>query len=68
MGREFELGGIDIVQLMSKSCWGIGCHSAGLPAASLDLESPGLRERLVDVPASHGDIIDGTASPYAHAR
>jgi hypothetical protein len=32
-----------------------------LPAASLDLESPGLRERLVEVPASHGDILDGTA-------
>lgn len=51
----------DLDALMTKSCWGIGCHGSNTPAAMLDLETAGVEGRIVDVPASHGDILDGTA-------
>ena len=45
---------------MTQSCWGIGCHGSMTPAAQLDMQSPGVEYRLVDVPAAHTDILDGT--------
>jgi hypothetical protein len=52
----------DIGTVLTNSCFGIGCHGANTPAAQLDMESPGVEARLVDVPASHADILDGSDS------
>src|SRR5262245_60645967 len=45
-------GGVscDITTLMTKSCWGIGCHGSMTPAADLDMQSPGVEARLLNVP------------------
>lgn len=44
--------GVDVPQLFVERCGGSICHGAGAePAGGLDLESPGLAERMVGVPA-----------------
>jgi len=52
----------DINELMQRSCWGIGCHGnePGTIAADLDLMSAGVEARLLNVPASHMHILDGS--------
>jgi hypothetical protein len=57
--------GCDIPTVMKASCWGIGCHGKDLAASMLDMESPGVEMRMVNVPASYGDILDGTAANCA---
>lgn len=52
----------DIGALLQNTCWGVGCHGSNTPASSLDMQSAGVETRLVDVPAAHGDILDGTAA------
>jgi hypothetical protein len=47
-------------KLMTKSCWGIGCHGSDTPAAMLDLQTAGAESRVLDVAASHADILDGS--------
>jgi hypothetical protein len=45
----------DVVQTILSNpatCSSIGCHAANTPAGGLDLESPGLAERLLDAPGS----------------
>lgn len=43
---------IEVEQLFAERCGGAICHGAGAESAGgLDLESPGLAERLVNVPA-----------------
>jgi len=46
--------------LMTQSCWGIGCHGSNTPAAGLDMESPGVEARLLNQPATHRDILNGS--------
>ncbi len=52
----------NINAVLKKSCFGIGCHGSDTPAAMLDMESSGVSSRLVDVEASHADILDGTTA------
>jgi hypothetical protein len=50
-----------LTAVFTKSCTTSAvCHLAGMPSASLDLSSPGVAARLIDVPATHGDVADGT--------
>jgi hypothetical protein len=46
--------------VLTVSCSAFGCHSANTPAANLDLESPGVQARLINVPATHMHILDGS--------
>jgi len=47
----------DIEEALDASCARSGCHSAALPFANLDLSSlDNISARLVDVPATFGDI------------
>lgn len=39
------------VRLLADSCGGAGCHGGDNPSTGLDLESPGVRARLVDQPS-----------------
>jgi len=52
--------GCDIEQVLTTSCWGIGCHGSNTPAGGLDTESPGVKERVLNVQAKHTDILDGS--------
>jgi hypothetical protein len=45
-------GGCDVEALFVDSCGLAGCHSADEPAAGLDLVSPGVDGRVVEVPAA----------------
>lgn len=38
-------------QIFAKTCGASSCHDAKEPEANLDLESPGVEARLIDVPA-----------------
>lgn len=43
---------VDVERMFTERCGGAICHGAGAePAGGLDLESPGLAERMVGVPA-----------------
>ncbi len=50
----------DMRSVLTAQCAAFGCHSAQVPAAFLDLESPNVENRLVNVPATHEHILDGT--------
>jgi hypothetical protein len=50
----------DLDMLFTKSCWGIGCHGSMQPAADLDLQTPGVEGRILNIPASHLHITDGS--------
>jgi hypothetical protein len=50
----------DLWRTFELACNSFGCHSANTPAANLDLESPGVKARLVNVPATHLHILDGS--------
>ncbi|HEV8247371.1 MAG TPA: hypothetical protein VGP93_16445, partial [Polyangiaceae bacterium] len=50
----------NISAVLTKSCFGIGCHGSNVPAAMMDLQSAGVESRIVNVAASHADILDGT--------
>lgn len=52
-------------ELFPTSCGAGGCHAAQYPAANLDLVSPGIAERLVDVASACDDLllIDSTGAP-----
>ncbi len=52
----------NIKGVLNKSCWGIGCHGSDTPAAQLDMQSAGAESRLIDVVASHEDILDNTTA------
>jgi hypothetical protein len=49
-----------LTTVFKKSCTTVGCHSATAPAASLDLSSPNVNTRLIDVVATHGDASPST--------
>jgi len=49
-----------ITPALKRSCWGIGCHGSDTPAAMLDMQSPDVASRLVNVDAAHTDILDGS--------
>lgn len=57
----------DVEEVLLRSCGRAGCHSASSMVAGLDLASPGVQTRLIDVPATHQDITcpnpDGGALP-----
>ncbi len=46
--------GVDVVAdiLGSATCAGPGCHAADIPNVAPDLASPGVAERLIDVPTT----------------
>jgi hypothetical protein len=46
----------DVEEVLLRSCGRAGCHSASFMVAGLDLASPGVQTRLIDVPATHQDI------------
>jgi hypothetical protein len=53
----------DIPQVLASTCTGASCHSASNKAQGLDLASPGVSSRLVDVPATEGSglLVDPSA-------
>jgi hypothetical protein len=50
----------DMRNVLTSQCAAFGCHSAQAPAALLDLESANVESRLVNIPATHMHILDGT--------
>ena len=51
--------------LLPTSCGGGGCHGANAPAGKLDLESPGVAQRLVDITSEcEGKPLVGAGSSY----
>ncbi len=50
----------DLWNVFKKACIGIGCHGSNTPGAYLDMEAPGLVARLLNVPATHEHILDGS--------
>lgn len=57
----------DVEAVLRASCGVTGCHSATHTTAELDLDTPGVQARLIDVPATYADITcpnpDGGALP-----
>ena len=57
----------DVEEVLRTSCGRVGCHDATWMTAGLDLATPGVQARLIDVPATHADITcdnpDGGALP-----
>jgi len=47
--KDDELRNCNVPALFASSCAGSGCHGADAPRANLDLESPGLDDRLFHV-------------------
>jgi hypothetical protein len=54
----------DLEALLVRACWGIGCHGNNTPGANLDLQTPGVQARLVDVPATHLHILPESDTYY----
>lgn len=50
-GTDAGPSGPSAAEILAMRCAGSGCHGALSPALGLDLESPGLRDRMVDVAA-----------------
>ncbi len=50
--------GPTIEEVMEESCGNVGCHSAQAPAGGLDLVSPNLEGRLVDVVSTNPSCSD----------
>lgn len=46
----------DVEEVLRRSCGRVGCHSEKNRIAGLDLASPGVQTRLIDVSATHQDI------------
>lgn len=67
--ERFEITGSGqntcLTQVFTKKCSQTNlCHLAGTPGGGLDLTSPNVAKRLIDVPASHADT-DGGDCPAA---
>jgi hypothetical protein len=46
----------DVEEVLRASCGRVGCHNETFRVAGLDLASPGVQTRLIDVDATHEDI------------
>lgn len=46
----------DVEAVLRASCGRVGCHDARSRVAELDLHTPGVQARLIDVPATYADI------------
>jgi len=58
---------VDLVErtLLPTSCGGGGCHGASQPAGNLDLQSPGVGRRLVNVKSACQDkLLVGPSGSY----
>jgi hypothetical protein len=55
----------EITAYLKTNCGGSGCHGAMLPASNLDLESPGVEERIADKAGMCAGLIANTSDPEA---